>query len=131
VRTAKQARQGFAWIRRESCCRCNTWYNIHFGPGEYPTSKIALASPIEEIVAFFAGGPSRDAIASFRLSKDAQEYISALLDKSRSGTLTSDEDRELDRVMALNEVISLIQARARTTKAHPLSSSTSANLPGA
>jgi hypothetical protein len=94
-------------------------------------SKIVLASPIEEIVAFFAGGPSRDAIASFRLSKDAQEYISTLLDKSRSGTLTSDEDRELDRVMALNEVISLIQARARAANAHPLTPSTPANLPGA
>jgi len=94
-------------------------------------SEIALASPIEEIVAFFAGGPSRDAIASFRLSKDAQEHISALLHKSRSGTLTSDEDRELNRVMALNEVISLIQTRARATKAHPLTSSTRANLPGA
>ena len=91
-------------------------------------SKHAPASPIEEIVAFFASGPSRDDVAAFHLSRDAQEHISALLEKNRSGTLTSEEEHELDRVMALNDVISLIQARARV---HSLTSSRPANLPGA
>jgi hypothetical protein len=91
----------------------------------------ALTSPIEEIVAFFANGPSREKVAAFRLSEDAQEHIRMLLEKNRTGTLTSDEEHELDRVMALNEVVSLIQIRAQAAKAHPLTSSTPTNLPGA
>lgn len=94
-------------------------------------SKHAPASPIEEIVAFFASGPSQDNVATFRLSKGAQEHISALLEKNRSGTLTSEEEHELDRVMALNEVVSLIQARAQATRVQSLTTSAPANLPGA
>ena len=94
-------------------------------------SNTALASPIEDVVAFFASGPSRDEIAVFHLSKDAQDHISSLLEKNRAGTLTSDEAHELDRVMMLNEVISLIQARALSAKGQSSTDSTSTNLPGA
>jgi hypothetical protein len=91
----------------------------------------ALTSPIEEIVAFFADGPSREKVAAFRLSEDAQEHIRTLLEKNRTGTLTTEEEHELDKVMALNEVVSLIQARAQVAKAPSLKSPTSTNLPGA
>ena len=94
-------------------------------------SKGVLTSPIEEIVAFFADGPPREKVAAFRLSKDAQEHIRTLLEKNRTGTLTSEEEHELDKVMALNEVVSLIQARAQAAKAHSLTSPTPTNLPGA
>lgn len=92
-------------------------------------SGTELTSPIEDVVAFFASGPSRKDIVAFRLSKHAQERIKALLEKNRAGTLTSDEERELDRVMMLNDVVSLIQARAVVARGHSSTSSTSTNLP--
>ncbi len=93
-------------------------------------NEIALVSPVEDVVEFFASGPSRDEIVAFRLSKRAQERISKLLEKNRAGTLTSDEEHELDTVMMLNDVVSLIQARALVARSHS-STSSSTNLHGA
>lgn len=80
-------------------------------------SQAAMTSPIEEIVAFFARGPSSDEIATFRLSDAAQDHIRELLGKNAAGTLTHTEGRELDKVMVLNDVISLIRVRAQETSA--------------
>ena len=77
-------------------------------------SQTPAQSPIEEIVAFFAQGPSREEIAAFRLSDGAQEHIRALLSKNSAGTLSREEARELDKMMVLNEVVSLIRVRTRT-----------------
>lgn len=75
-------------------------------------SQTSTASPIEEVVAFFAQGSSREEIAAFRLSDSAQKRVRTLLDKNKAGTLTPEDERELDRVMVLNEVVSLIRVRA-------------------
>lgn len=81
-------------------------------------------NPVEEVVVFFACGPSREEIAAFHLSEAAQEHIRALLDKNRTGALTREETRELDKIMVLNEVISLIRVRAQVSNEHPTASST-------
>lgn len=69
------------------------------------------SNPIDEIVAFFVTGPSREEIARFRLSDAAQAYVRALLNKNTTGTLTCDEERELDKIVILNDVVSLICVR--------------------
>jgi hypothetical protein len=76
-------------------------------------SQATTHSPIEEVVDFFARGPSRDEIAAFQLSAGAQQRLRTLLDKNAAGSLTLDEDRELDRMMLLDDIVSLIRARVR------------------
>jgi hypothetical protein len=74
--------------------------------------------PIEEVIAFLSQGPSRKEIAAFRLSEEAQQHIRALLRKNSAGTLTPEEDHELDQMVLLDEIVSLIRARAqRPTRA--------------
>lgn len=78
-------------------------------------SKMPAGSPIEEVVAFFARGPSRDEIATFHLSHAAQDHIRDLLQKNSAGTLTREESNELDKIVALNDIISLIRVRIQSS----------------
>lgn len=79
-------------------------------------SKMPAASPVEEVVAFFARGPSQGEIAGFHLSRAAQDHVRDLLRKNSAGTLTREESGELDKIMALNDVISLIRARLQSSR---------------
>ena len=70
----------------------------------------AALSPVTEVVEFFARAPSREAIAAFRLSPAAQERIRALLARNAAGTLSTEEERELDQMVLLDDILSLIRA---------------------
>jgi hypothetical protein len=62
---------------------------FHAGESErYPMSQTPTASPVEEIVEFFAQGPSRQDIAAFRLSEAAQDRLRDLLRRNVSATLS-------------------------------------------
>ena len=67
----------------------------------------------DEVVSFFASGPDREAIAAFRLSSTAVERVRALLIKKSEGTLTPDEDEELEQCTQLDRLVMLIRSRAR------------------
>jgi hypothetical protein len=76
------------------------------------TSPTAL-SPVGEVVEFLAGAPSREAIAAFHLSPSAHERIRALLARNAAGTLSAEEERQLDQMVLLDDILSLIRARAQ------------------
>ena len=67
----------------------------------------------DEVVSFFASAPDREAIANFQLSKASAERIRALLLKKSAGTLTADEEEELDECVQLDRLMLLIRSRAR------------------
>jgi hypothetical protein len=73
----------------------------------------ATASPVNEVVEFFAHAPSRQDIAVFRLSSSAQERLSGLLARNAAGTLSVEEQHELDQMVLLDDIVSLIRARAQ------------------
>ncbi len=70
-------------------------------------------SPVTEIIDFFSRGPSRAEIANFRLSEAALERLRDLRDRSVVGALTAEETDELDRMILLDDIVSLIQVRAQ------------------
>ena len=76
-------------------------------------SQAPAVSPVDEVIEFFAHGPSREQIAAFRLSEAAQGHIRALLGKNAAGTLTTAEEHELDKMVLLDDIISLIRVRAQ------------------
>lgn len=95
-------------------------------------SQSSDANPIEEVVDFFTQAPSREEIAAFHLSDAAQEHIRDLLAKNAAGTLTREENRNLDKIMVLNDVVSLIRARVQGAQAsHGNRTTASSALPGA
>ncbi len=66
----------------------------------------------EEVVTFFATGPSREEISAFRLSEETIARLRQLLRKNSAGTLTADEAEELDQCVQLDRLLLLIRARA-------------------
>lgn len=76
-------------------------------------SQASALSPVEEVVEFFAQGPSREEIAAFRLSDMAQDRVRELLHRNATGAVTQEENRELDQMVLLDDIISLIRARVQ------------------
>jgi hypothetical protein len=70
------------------------------------------ARAYEEVVAFFASGPTREEISTFRLSAETIERLRELLLKNSAGTLTADEADELDQCVHLDRLLLLIRSRA-------------------
>ncbi len=67
-------------------------------------------SPIEEVAEFFGRGPSREEIRRFQLSDDTQAWISELLDKEDGGTLNAEERHQLDELLIIHDVVTLIRS---------------------
>lgn len=74
-------------------------------------SHASVLSPVGEVVEFFARGPSREEIAAFRLSEAAQDRLRELLDRNAVGMLSTEESQELDQMVLLDDIVSLIRAR--------------------
>jgi hypothetical protein len=75
--------------------------------------------PVNEVVDFFAHAPSHEDIVAFRLSSTTYERLRSLLTRNAAGTLTADELRELDQMVLLDDILSLIRARAQGSIAAP------------
>jgi len=78
---------------------------------------MAVAPPMSraygEIVDLLATGPSPRQLVQFRPSPQAQARVRVLLDKNRAGTLTPEEDAELDQYAHVEHLMRLVKARAR------------------
>jgi hypothetical protein len=67
---------------------------------------------LEEIIDFLARGPQTQDIVNFQASEQSTQHIRALLDKNREGSLTAEEEAELEAMESLNHLFALIKARA-------------------
>lgn len=76
-------------------------------------SQASMVSPVEEVVEFFSHGPSREEIAAFRLSSTAQDRLRELLHKNSARELTQEENRMLDEMLLLDDIVSLIRVRVQ------------------
>ena len=66
-----------------------------------------------EVIEFLAGGPTPEVIIAFHPSAKAQDRVTELLDKNRTGTLPPAEQAELDQYERLDYLMTLVKARAR------------------
>ncbi len=62
---------------------------------------------------FLATAPTPAEILDFRPTPAIQTGVSRLLDKHKAGTLTADEENELDRIGDLEHILMALKARAR------------------
>lgn len=71
----------------------------------------------DEVVSFFANGPSREEINGFRLSPETSNRVRQLLLKKSAGTLTDDEADELDQCVQFDRLLLLIRSKALEQRA--------------
>jgi hypothetical protein len=67
----------------------------------------------DEMIDVFARGGGAGSVLAFRPSAEAQARVRDLLTRSKDGTLTDDEQAELDRFGELEHLMQLVKARAR------------------
>jgi hypothetical protein len=60
-----------------------------------------------------ATAPKPDEILAFRPSPSIQNEVSRLLNKHKTSTLTSQEEKELDQIGDLEHILMALKARAR------------------
>jgi hypothetical protein len=74
-------------------------------------SQTSLLRAYDEVVSFFARGPTAEEIATFRLSEETTRRVRDLLRKSSAGMLTVEEADELDQCVQLDRLLLLIRSR--------------------
>ena len=67
----------------------------------------------DEIVDVLARGGGAGTVLAFRPSAEAQARVRDLLARSKAGSLTDDEQAELDRFEEIERLMQLVKARAR------------------
>ena len=70
-------------------------------------------SIVEEVFDFLGRRPSPGEIVAFNPSEKSVERLRELLDKNREGSLTTEEEMELDTLQSLNHLFALIKLQAR------------------
>lgn len=80
----------------------------------YYGKDMSLSSPIYcEIIDFIAAGTTPQSVADFLPSPEAQQRLSALMEREKAGTLTPEEKAEVDHFMELEHILRMAKARAR------------------
>jgi hypothetical protein len=74
---------------------------------------------IDEVAKFLAACPTREQLLGYRPSLQAQERAQELLDKSKSGRISLEEQWELDQFEHTETLMQLIKAHVRARKAAP------------
>lgn len=69
-------------------------------------------SIFSELAEFLVSQPTLEALAAYQVSPGIQQYIDMLLDKNREGGLSSDERLELEKILAVSQVMTLTKTKA-------------------
>ena len=67
----------------------------------------------DEIIDFIAAGTTPEAIIAFRPSDEVERRIAELVEQSKDGSISPDEQSELEDYLQLEHILIMAKARAR------------------
>jgi hypothetical protein len=67
----------------------------------------------EEIIDFIASGTTPEAVLAFRPSEIVQQRVAELLEGSKDGSISTEEQSELEDYLQLEHIMIMAKARAR------------------
>jgi hypothetical protein len=76
-------------------------------------SSPGALSAVEEVFEFLGRRPTPQEIISFKPSEKAVKRLRQLLDKNREGSISADEEAELDTLESLDDLFALVKLQAR------------------
>jgi hypothetical protein len=85
---------------------------LELGIREWHARRGPGFSGLEEVLETLASLPSAEEVLALRPSADLQARIDDLLEKSRSGSLSNEEQADWDRYQYLEHLVRLAKARA-------------------
>lgn len=71
------------------------------------------AKSYDEIIDFIAAGTTPEAVVAFRPSDSVQRRVAELVERSKDGSISSDEQSELEDYLELEHIMIMAKARAR------------------
>ena len=71
------------------------------------------AKSYDEIIDFIAGGTTPEAVVAFRPSESVQLRVAELVERSKDGSISSEEQSELEDYLQLEHIMIMAKARAR------------------
>ena len=78
----------------------------------------ALSSFRHEVISFLAQGPRPTEIIAFQPSEAAVARIRELRDRNQEGSLSAEEEAEMDEVAEVDNLVSMLKAEARLHLGH-------------
>ncbi|WP_013322701.1 hypothetical protein [Gloeothece verrucosa] len=66
----------------------------------------------DEFIDFLAAGVTPETLVKFQYSDSAQEQIEDLIYRAKMGNLTPEEQKELDKLLVLEHIVTLAKAKA-------------------
>jgi hypothetical protein len=79
-----------------------------------PTAQtMSAAKSYDEIIDFIAAGTTPEAVVAFRPSDSVQQRVAELVERSTDGSISSDEQSELEDYLQLEHIMIMAKARAR------------------
>jgi hypothetical protein len=75
--------------------------------------KLGVMKPYEEAAIAIAKAIDPKKLASLRASKATSRKVERLVQKHKDGEISRSEQDELDRYMMLNQIMSIVKAKAR------------------
>ena len=67
----------------------------------------------EEIIDFIAAGTTPETVLAFRPSDSVQQRVAELVERSRNGDVSAEEQSELEDYLQLEHIMIMAKARAR------------------
>jgi hypothetical protein len=71
------------------------------------------ARSYDEIIDFIAAGTTPEAVIAFRPSAAVQERVATLVERSKAGGISPEEQSELEDYLQLEHIMIMAKARAR------------------
>jgi len=69
--------------------------------------------PYDEIIDFIAAGTTPESVIAFRPSENLQKRVAELIERSKDGCISPEEQSELQDYLQLEHIMIMAKARAR------------------
>jgi hypothetical protein len=74
---------------------------------------MGVAKSYEEIIDFIAGGTTPETVVAFRPSESAQQRVAELIERSKAGVISAEDQSELKDYLQLEHIMIMAKAQAR------------------
>jgi len=74
---------------------------------------MSVTKSYDEIIDFIAAGTTPEAVVAFRPSDTVQQRVAELVERSKDGSISSEEQSELEDYLQLEHLMIMAKVRAR------------------
>ena len=79
---------------------------------------MGVSKSYDEIIDFIAAGTTPEAVVAFRPSDGVQRRVAELVERSKDGSLSAEDQSELEDYLQLEHIMIMAKARARQHTQH-------------